>query len=328
VQTEGAAINTEREQIEADRAALAREQSEFTSQREAALRERDAKAERLQQAIDSHSGRVAEWKQRAVDFSESNRIGPAADRERRALDREQAEINAAGTDLEAKSAAFTRENASLVASLNKRAEAVNARIGEIEGRRNKYNERAEALSDPAPALRPRVRRPPLPRGRREGDPARPVKAGEQQRGTSVETPGCPVERGQGGGACQQQAPGDTSATGPPRRLDRAATRPARRIAALLLRRREIRAVPLGGLRRQADALAEGRVRMDRAADVDRIRPISIASAISPMRSPACVPTMPPPTMRCVSSSNSSLVKPSSRRWRSPGPRRSTGTGPC
>ena len=147
VQTEGAAINTEREQIEADRAALAREQSEFTSQREAALRERDAKAERLQQAIDSHSRRVAEWKQRAVDFSESNRIGPAADRERRALDREQAEINAAGTDLEAKRAAFTRENASLVASLNKRAEAVNARIGEIEGRRNKYNERAEALSD-------------------------------------------------------------------------------------------------------------------------------------------------------------------------------------
>ena len=41
-------------------------------------------------------------------------------------------------------------------------------------------------------------------------------------------------------------------------------------------------------------------------------PISIASAISPIRSPACVPTMPPPTMRCVASSNSSLVKPSSR----------------
>ena len=41
-------------------------------------------------------------------------------------------------------------------------------------------------------------------------------------------------------------------------------------------------------------------------------PISIASATSLIRSPACVPTIPPPTTRCVSSSNSSLVKPSSR----------------
>ena len=41
-------------------------------------------------------------------------------------------------------------------------------------------------------------------------------------------------------------------------------------------------------------------------------PISIASATSLIRSPACVPTMPPPTMRCVSSLKSSLVKPSSR----------------
>ena len=41
-------------------------------------------------------------------------------------------------------------------------------------------------------------------------------------------------------------------------------------------------------------------------------PISIASAISLIRSPACVPTMPPPTIRCVASSNSSFVKPSSR----------------
>src|SRR5690242_5037546 len=41
-------------------------------------------------------------------------------------------------------------------------------------------------------------------------------------------------------------------------------------------------------------------------------PISIASAISLTRSPACVPTMAPPTTRCVASSNRSLVKPSSR----------------
>ena len=41
-------------------------------------------------------------------------------------------------------------------------------------------------------------------------------------------------------------------------------------------------------------------------------PISIASAISPIMSPACVPTMPPPTMTWLASSNSSLVKPSSR----------------
>ena len=41
-------------------------------------------------------------------------------------------------------------------------------------------------------------------------------------------------------------------------------------------------------------------------------PISIASATSPIMSPACVPTMPPPTMRSLAASNSSLVKPSSR----------------
>jgi hypothetical protein len=41
-------------------------------------------------------------------------------------------------------------------------------------------------------------------------------------------------------------------------------------------------------------------------------PISMASATSPIMSPAWVPTMPPPTMRWLSSSNSSLVKPSSR----------------
>src|SRR5438874_5433497 len=41
-------------------------------------------------------------------------------------------------------------------------------------------------------------------------------------------------------------------------------------------------------------------------------PISIASAISLTRSPACVPTIPPPTTRCVASSKRSLVKPSSR----------------
>src|SRR3984893_3848384 len=41
-------------------------------------------------------------------------------------------------------------------------------------------------------------------------------------------------------------------------------------------------------------------------------PISIASAISLIRSPAWVPTMAPPTTRCVASSKRSLVKPSSR----------------
>src|SRR5262249_53057768 len=42
------------------------------------------------------------------------------------------------------------------------------------------------------------------------------------------------------------------------------------------------------------------------------QPISIARQISLMRSPACVPTMPPPTRRWVVESNRSLVKPSSR----------------
>ena len=42
------------------------------------------------------------------------------------------------------------------------------------------------------------------------------------------------------------------------------------------------------------------------------QPISTARQISLMRSPACVPTMPPPMMRCVASSTISLVKPSSR----------------
>ena len=41
-------------------------------------------------------------------------------------------------------------------------------------------------------------------------------------------------------------------------------------------------------------------------------PISTASASSLMRSPAPVPTMPPPTMRWLSASKISLVKPSSR----------------
>src|SRR6185295_6043222 len=41
-------------------------------------------------------------------------------------------------------------------------------------------------------------------------------------------------------------------------------------------------------------------------------PISTASASSLMRSPAPVPTMPPPTMRWVCASKMSLVKPSSR----------------
>src|SRR5467141_2117195 len=41
-------------------------------------------------------------------------------------------------------------------------------------------------------------------------------------------------------------------------------------------------------------------------------PISIASAISLMRSPAPAPTMAPPITRCVSSEKISLVKPSSR----------------
>src|SRR6185295_14430162 len=41
-------------------------------------------------------------------------------------------------------------------------------------------------------------------------------------------------------------------------------------------------------------------------------PISMASASSLMRSPAPVPTMPPPTTRWFSASNRSLVKPSSR----------------
>src|SRR5471032_3698308 len=41
-------------------------------------------------------------------------------------------------------------------------------------------------------------------------------------------------------------------------------------------------------------------------------PISIARHTSLIRSPAFVPTIPPPMIRCVSSSKMSLVKPSSR----------------
>src|SRR5262249_23848920 len=41
-------------------------------------------------------------------------------------------------------------------------------------------------------------------------------------------------------------------------------------------------------------------------------PISTARHTSPIRSPACVPTMPPPSSRWLLSSKSSLVKPSSR----------------
>ena len=41
-------------------------------------------------------------------------------------------------------------------------------------------------------------------------------------------------------------------------------------------------------------------------------PISIASPISAIRSPAFVPTIPPPMTRCDSGSNSSFVNPSSR----------------
>src|SRR5207342_91061 len=42
------------------------------------------------------------------------------------------------------------------------------------------------------------------------------------------------------------------------------------------------------------------------------QPISIASVISAIRSPACTPTTPPPITRCVTSSKISLVKPSVR----------------
>jgi hypothetical protein len=82
------------------------------------------------------------------------------------------------------------------------------------------------------------------------------------------------------------------------------------------------------LGRHADRFAQRRVRVDGLADVDRVAPISMARQISPIRSPACVPTMPPPTMRCVASSNSSLVKPSSRPLAMARPEPPTGTGPC
>src|SRR5215470_20222947 len=42
------------------------------------------------------------------------------------------------------------------------------------------------------------------------------------------------------------------------------------------------------------------------------QPISTARQISPIKSPAWVPTMPPPSTRWLDSSNRSLVKPSSR----------------
>src|SRR5260370_592283 len=42
------------------------------------------------------------------------------------------------------------------------------------------------------------------------------------------------------------------------------------------------------------------------------QPVPTASATSLISSPALVPTMPPPSTRCVSGSNSSFVSPSSR----------------
>jgi hypothetical protein len=58
-------------------------------------------------------------------------------------------------------------------------------------------------------------------------------------------------------------------------------------------------------------LAQRRVRVDGLADVDRVRAHLDGQRDSPIMSPACVPTMPPPMMRWVSASKSSLVKPSS-----------------
>mgnify|MGYP002651480278 CR=1 FL=1 len=48
------------------------------------------------------------------------------------------------------------------------------------------------------------------------------------------------------------------------------------------------------------------------ADADGRRSQQVLTSDQPIMSPACVPTMPPPTMRWVWASNSSLVKPSSR----------------
>ena len=73
-----------------------------------------------------------------------------------------------------------------------------------------------------------------------------------------------------------------------------------------------RAGAMGDFSRHPYRLAQRGMWMDRLANVDGVAPISIASATSLIRSRACVPTMPPPMMRCVESSKISLVNPSSR----------------
>ncbi len=56
-----------------------------------------------------------------------------------------------------------------------------------------------------------LRRPPAALGH---PPSRPA-TGAVQRGTTIETLGCPAERSKGGGACRRRATGDMSGTGRP-----------------------------------------------------------------------------------------------------------------
>src|SRR5450830_649010 len=81
---------------------------------------------------------------------------------------------------------------------------------------------------------------------------------------------------------------------------------------LLACRRQVGAAAVGGFGAQADAFAQRGVRVDGLADVDLVGAHLDGQGHLPIMSPACVPTMPPPRMRWVSASNSSLVKPSSR----------------
>ena len=81
----------------------------------------------------------------------------------------------------------------------------------------------------------------------------------------------------------------------------------------------IREAAVGNLRRHANRFTRSWMRVNRLADVRASAPISIASAISPIMSPACVPTMPPPRIlpwawawASGESSNSSLMTRSSR----------------
>ena len=99
---------------------------------------------------------------------------------------------------------------------------------------------------------------------------------------------------------------------PAQRRRRAGISQTNRVCLLLLHRRQVRAHAFGHFRGHADRFTQRGVRVDGLGDVDHVRAHFHGQGHSLIRSPAWVPTMPPPRMRCVSASKISLVKPSSR----------------